>query len=40
VRALTHTVIDPGVLDIDRELVATGLVDTLTVLRPCLVTTG
>lgn len=28
VRALTHVVIDPGVLDIDRELVATGVVDT------------
>jgi hypothetical protein len=40
VRALTHAVIDPGVLDIDRELVATGLVDTLTVLRPWLVVPG
>jgi Lecithin:cholesterol acyltransferase len=40
VRALTHVVIDPGVLDIDREMVVTGLVDTLTVLRPWLVVPG
>jgi hypothetical protein len=39
-RAVTHAVIDPGVLDIDRELVATGLVDTLTVFRPWLVVPG
>jgi hypothetical protein len=40
VRALRHVVIDPGVLDVDRELVATGLVDTLTVMRPWLVVPG
>ena len=40
VRALRHVVIDPGVLDVDRELVATGLVNTLTVLRPWLVVPG
>ncbi|MGH3898743.1 MAG: hypothetical protein ACRDTA_10925 [Pseudonocardiaceae bacterium] len=39
-RALTHAVIDPGVLDFDRELVAARLVDTLTVLRPWLVVPG
>jgi hypothetical protein len=39
-RTVTHAVISPGVLDIDRELVATGLVDTVTVFRPWLVVPG
>lgn len=39
-RALAHAVVNPAVLDIDRELTATRLVDTLTVFKPWLVVPG
>ncbi|MGH3615869.1 MAG: hypothetical protein ACRDRK_25395, partial [Pseudonocardia sp.] len=39
-RSLAHAVVDPAVLDIDRELTATRLVDTLTVFKPWLVVPG